>query len=320
MTEKSPDAVTAAVAQGPHVQTQINSDKQQNVSEYLAQIYSSYQAQLNNQQQRLSNGKLSEITPQEKVQNQAKEQQLDKSESQEHNQQPEPQQPKAIQDSQPGQKSDMVPDQRGSREAEDYALSVVQMLDQRRLNVDRLQIDVNGQIIFKMKDGDIDPHNTSITTEHTELIKQALGDPASLKGSVKITQGSQTLLHVKDGRVLIDSVGISKQSAKVKVKTPDSPSQGLYERFSEGVNRNGLQATQEIATNALKSGIQRDQVIDMLKAHDLSYQKLARAQGEKGADRLLEKMLETAEVKLMQEQMPQQQQAQQIKSSRSVKV
>lgn len=119
--------------------------------------------------------------------------------------------------------------------------------------------------------------------------------------------------------MLIDSVGISKQSAKVEVKTPDSPSQGLYERFSEGVSRNGLQATQEVAANALRAGIQRDQVIDMLKAHDPSYQKLSHAQGETRADRLLEKMVEGAEVKLMQEQMPQQRQSHEVKASRSVK-
>ncbi|CAA9569994.1 hypothetical protein AVDCRST_MAG81-1477 [uncultured Synechococcales cyanobacterium] len=186
--------------------------------------------------------------------------------------------------------------------------------------MDRLQIDVNGKTVFKMKDGDIDPRNTSITNEQTELIKKALSDPASLKGSVKISQGNQVLLHVRDGRVLIDGVGLSKQSAKVEVKTPESPSQGLYERFSEGVKPNGLQATKDIAANALEAGVKREQVLDMLKSHDPSYQKLTQAQGAKVAGQTLEKMVDAAGVKLMQEQMPQQQQSQQVKSSKPLKV
>lgn len=234
--------------------------------------------------------------------------------------QPEPQYIAPIHQSKPGLEPEMVPAPKSSREAEDYALGIVQSLDQRRLNVERLQIDVNGKTVFKMKDGDIDQSKTSITNEQTELIKKALSDPASLKGSLKISQGNQVLLHVKDGRVLIDGVGLSKQSAKVEVKTPESPSQGLYERFSQGVKPNGLQATKEIATNALKGGVKREQVMDMLKVHDPSYQNLTQAQGAKVAGQTLEKMVDAAEVKLMQEQMPQEQQSQQVKSSKSLKV
>ncbi|CAA9564634.1 hypothetical protein AVDCRST_MAG81-943 [uncultured Synechococcales cyanobacterium] len=239
---------------------------------------------------------------------------------QENGKQSEPQYIAPSQQSQPGLEPETVPTPKSSREAEDYALGIVQNLDQRRLNVDRLQIDVNGKTVFKMKDGDIDPRNTSITNEQTELIKKALSDPAALKGPVKISQGNQVLLHFKDGRVLIDGVGLSKQSAKVEVKTPESPSQGLYERFLEGVKPNGLQATKDIAANALKAGVKREQVLDMLKSHDPSYQKLTQAQGAKVAGQTFEKMVDAAEVKLMQEQMPQQQQSQQVKSSKSLKV
>lgn len=230
------------------------------------------------------------------------------------------QQPITIPDAKPGVAPEMVFTQKNSREAEDYALGIVQMLDQRRINVDRLQIDVNGQTIFKMRDGDIDQSKTSISDKHTELIKKALSDPASLNGSVKITQGNQVLLHVKDGRVLIDSAGLSKQSAKVEVQTPDSPSEGLYERFSKEVNSTGLQATKDIAANALKAGVKREQVIDMLKTHDPSYRKFASAQGENVATRTLSKMVDAAQAKLMQEQMPQQQQSQEVKTTKSLKV
>lgn len=293
--EKSPDVLSAAIAQGPYVQYHLNSDKQQNVSEYLAEVQKSYTA--------------AQGISQEQV-------------SKQHNSgnQPEPQQATSILNSKPEVGSEVVPARQSSREAEDYALGIVQMLDQRRINVDRLQIDVNGETVFKMRDGDIDPRKTSITSEQTELLKKALSDPASLNGTVKITQGNQVLLHVSDGRVLIDSAGLSKQSAKVEVTTPESPSKGLYERFSKEVNSKGLQATKDVAVNALKAGVKHEQVLDMLKAHDPSYQKLAQSQGEKVAERTFGKLVDDAEVKLMQEKMPQQQQSQEVKASKSVKV
>ncbi|MES1026208.1 hypothetical protein ABN584_25260 [Gloeocapsa sp. BRSZ] len=225
----------------------------------------------------------------------------------------------AVQKSQQLENTEMPSIQKNLREAEDYALGIVQMLDQRRLNVDRFQIDVNEQTVFKMRDGDLDTRNTKITDEHAELIKKALNDPASLNGSVKITQGNQVLLHVKDGRVIIDAVGLSKQSAKIEVNTPDSPSKGLYERFSKEVSGNGLQATKDIATNALKAGISREQVVDLLKTHDPSYQKLAQEQGMKVADQTLEKLVDTTQAKLVQEKMPQQP-LQQPKASKSKSV
>lgn len=319
MTEKSPEAVTAAIAQGPHVQNQLNSDKQQNVSTYLAQAHTQYNSQLNNQKLLLSNEVKPEIGTAQRNGQEVKtgEQSSNQVDPQSNDRHSELDLASTLQQS----KSELKPEvpQKNSREAEDYSLSVVQMLDQRRLNVDRLQIDVNGKTVFKMRDWDINQRKTSITNEQTELIKKALSDPASLKGSVKISQGSQVLLHVKDGRVLIDGVGLSKQSAKIEVKTPDSPSEGLYKRFSEGVNQNGLQTTQAIAANALKPRVKAEEVMGMLKAHDPSYQKLSRTQGEAGADRLLEKLVEAAEVKLMQEQMPHQQQSHEVRASRSVK-
>lgn len=220
----------------------------------------------------------------------------------------------------PGFGTENVTAIKSSREAEDYALGIAQLLDQRRINVDRLQIDVNGQTVFKLRDGDIDPSKTSINNEQTELLKKALSDPAALNGSVKITQGNQVLLHVKDGRVLIDSAGLTKQSAKVEIKTPDSPSEGLYERSSKNVNSNGLQATKEIALNALKAGVDRDQVVDLLKSRDPAYQKLAESKGKNVSDETLEKLVDSAQASLLQEQLPEQQQSQKVKTSKSAKL
>lgn len=291
--EMTPEQVANTVSQSPYVQNHLNSDKQL-VQDYLAQIQKSYAALPNIQQEQAS-----------KQSNNGK--------------QPEQQQTTAIPDAKLGAGYEMTTAQKSKREAEDYALSIVQMLDQRRINVDRLQIDVNDKTIFKMHDGNIDSRKTSINSEHTELIKKALNDPASLEGTVKITQGNQVLLHIRDGRVLIDSAGLTKQSAKIEIKNPDSPAKGLYERFSKEVNSNGLQATKDIAANALKAGVKHEQVLDLLKTHDPSYQKLANAQGEKVADRMLEKMVDSVQASQMQK-MPQQQESQQVKLTRSVKL
>jgi len=169
------------------------------------------------------------------------------------------------------------------REAEDYALSVVQSLEQRGINVSRLNININGEPVFAMKDGDIDRSRTEINGQQAELLRQALTDPASMKGSVKITQGSRVLVHIKDGRVLSDALGIVKESAKVDIKSK-SPDEGSYQRYSQGVNDLGLARSQQIALNAFKDGVSREQVVEMMKNHDPDYKDLIDKSGEKTAE------------------------------------
>ena len=132
-----------------------------------------------------------------------------------------------------------------------------------------------------------------------------------------MTQGNQVLLHVRDGRVLVDAVGLSKQSAKIEVKVPDSPIHALYERFSQGANGNGWQATKSIASNALKAGIERQQILNMLRERDPNYRKLATSQGEKAADRILEKIVDLNQVELARQN--NQQELKQEKAARAVK-
>lgn len=147
--------------------------------------------------------------------------------------------------------------QKSSTDAEDYALSVVQSLDQRRIDVDRLEIKVDGETVFGMKDGDIDKSKTAINDKQAELLKQALNDPASMKGSVRITQGKKVLLHVENGRVITDAVGITKESAKVDIKSPESVNEGLYKRHSEGVKDLGLAGSQPKNWASIPSIIKR---------------------------------------------------------------
>ena len=204
-----------------------------------------------------------------------------------------------------------------STAAEDYALSVVQSLDQRRIDVDRLEIKVNGEPVFAMKDGNIDRDKTEINDKQAELLKQALKDPTSFEGSVRITQGNKVLLHVENGRVITDSVGLTKESAKVEVESPESVNQGLYERYSQGVNQPGLAGSQKIAQNALEDGLERKQVIEMMKNHDPEYKKLADQSGDKMAQRTVVSEAEVNLAMRSQSQTEQQSQSQTASKSRS---
>ncbi len=179
-----------------------------------------------------------------------------------------------------------------SREASDYALGLAGQLSQRNLNIDRLDIKVNGQSVFKMNDGDLE--KSTINNEQAELIKKALKDPAALKGTVKITQGSQVLLHVKNGRILVDKARLTEQSAQVEVTSQ----KGLYDKYSQNVNSQGLQKTKEVAHNALKDGMDKKDVVNLLQNHDAASQDLLKQSGEEKGTQALNKIVDLEVTKL----------------------
>ena len=185
---------------------------------------------------------------------------------------------------------DLSLEPKGNPEAQDYILeNIVTALDQRRVDVDRLEISFNGQNIFKMRSGDV--AKSTVTDSQTELIKQALNDPASFKGSIKITNGRQVLLHVKDGQVLRDGLNLTKSSTKVEINS--APAE-LYDKYSQGVESKGLRATREVAVNALRSGVGQEQVKEIIKAKDLGYQNLAASTGINSANNTLDKIVRSA--------------------------
>lgn len=188
-----------------------------------------------------------------------------------------------------------------SMKAEDYVLSVVQTLDQSRINVDRLRIEVDGNTVFAMKDGKLDNGERKIDEKQAELLKTALKDPLSLKGTVTITKGSKVLLKVENGRVITDSLGLTKdESAKIDIKSPEPVSEEAYKRYSEGVKEQGLAGSQKIAENALNDGVGRDKVAEMMKNYNADYQKLANKTNDKTAE---VQVVAQAEVDIVQSQM-----------------
>lgn len=189
---------------------------------------------------------------------------------------------------------ELSPELKGNPEAQDYILeNIVTALDQRRVDVDRLEIDFNGQNIFKMRSGDV--ARSTVTDSQTELIKQALNDPASFKGSIKITNGRQVLLHVKDGQVLRDGLNLTKSSTKVEIKSAPAD---LYDKYSQGVETKGLRTTREVAVNAFTEGVGQEQVKEIIKAKDLGYQNLAATAGINSANNTLDKIVRSAEAEV----------------------
>ena len=191
-----------------------------------------------------------------------------------------------------------------SREAEDFALELATDLSQKNMKIDRLDIKVDDKSVFKMNDGELE--KSTINNEQAELIKKALKDPAALKGTVKITQGSQVLLHVKNGRVLVDKARLTEQSAQVEVTSQ----KGLYDKYSQGLNGQGLDKTKDVAKKALSDGMDKDDVVDLLKNNDSASQNLINQSGEQKGTQALNKMvdLEAAKLKTNNQQSSQQQQ------------
>ncbi len=203
---------------------------------------------------------------------------------------------------------------RYSAKAEEYALSLSQKLDQSNINIDRLQIKINDQIIFGMKNGDLDRKQTNISDKQAELIKQALNDPTSFEGSMKITQGSKVLLHIKDGKVLVDSARLVQQSAKVELNTPDLSAKQMYQQYSEGVNHEGLAKTKQTAMNAFQDGVSREDVTRILRTEDEGYKKLVSSAGEQLANKSLNQIVNSAIAKTKIKDNVQQQQVQKEKT------
>ena len=191
---------------------------------------------------------------------------------------------------------------KGSEEAENYILeNIVTALDQRRIDVNQLQINFDGQNIFKMNKGDV--ANSTVTNQQKELIEQALNDPASFKGSIKITNGGQVLLHVKDGQVIRDGLNITKPNTKVEISSAPGD---LYDKHAESVNSRGLKATKDVAVNALAAGIEPKQVKEIIESKDSAYADLQASSGKNSADRALNKIIASAEaeIRLKQQKQP----------------
>ncbi|MGR3280164.1 hypothetical protein ACSYAD_34495, partial [Acaryochloris marina NIES-2412] len=101
----------------------------------------------------------------------------------------------------------------------------VRKLEGTNADLTHLNVLLDGQQIFKMQNGRIQPTHGSLTQDKVDLIKAALNDPQNFKGSMVIRQGAKVLLNIKNGRILSDRAGLTTQglNAEVESSTEEKP-------------------------------------------------------------------------------------------------
>lgn len=104
--------------------------------------------------------------------------------------------------------------------AEDDLLeNFVRKLEERNVDVNHLNVLLDGRQIFKMQNGRIQPAHDSLSQEKVDLIKAALNDPQNFKGSMVIRYGAKVLLNVKNGRILSDRYGLTTQGLNAEIES-----------------------------------------------------------------------------------------------------
>lgn len=182
-----------------------------------------------------------------------------------------------------------------SEQAEDYVLrNLVDKLKQNRVEADRFVLTLNGEQIFKMNGSEVDK-STHMTEAHQKMLQQALEDPAAFGGNLKITVDGKTLLHIKDGRLLDNSMGLAKDSVKVAMDSPNAApenvSQGLWDKYGAG-QPNDVLGLSTAAKAAAKEGIKQADIRGMLRQS--SFYKEQAADNQKTADNLVKRTAKNA--------------------------
>jgi hypothetical protein len=177
------------------------------------------------------------------------------------------------------------------QEFQSFALDLKNKLAQRGVNVENFQIDYDGKQVFKSLANGADIRNSSMTKEAHDALKQIQSDYTNFKGEVKITAGGKTLLHVKNGELLHDAIGMAQSQAKVEVRSAENT---LYNNASRQVTSEGMQRLQDIGVNAFAGGAEKQQVMEALK-QDPSYKKQVDERGETYADTQLAAVVAAAQ-------------------------
>ena len=182
-----------------------------------------------------------------------------------------------------------------SEQAEDYVLrNLVDKLKQNRVEADRFVLTLNGEQIFKMNGSEVDK-STHMTEAHQKMLQQALEDPAAFGGNLKITVDGKTLLHIKDGRLLDNSMGLAKDSVKVAMDSPNAApenvSQGLWDKYGAG-QPNDVLGLSTAAKAAAKEGIKQADIRGMLRQS--AFYKEQAADNQKTADNLVKRTAKNA--------------------------
>ena len=147
-----------------------------------------------------------------------------------------------------------------------------------------------------------------LTPEHQNLLEKTLDDPTGLKGELKIDVNGETIFHVADGKLKIDSYGLaykqqlpslqpSKQAQAISSPLAFNPP-AAYNRYQQQSQAEStvptapasIGAYERIAQKALSDGLHVEQVKQVLKEGPF-HQTLALSLGEEDASRLTDHLL-----------------------------
>lgn len=132
------------------------------------------------------------------------------------------------------------------------------------------QINYNGEAFFKIENYVETKSVDSPESRHAaDMFQKALSDPSNVKGDVKISIGSQLLVHVEDGVVRLGQQFVKDNSIKVEVSSPEK---SLYDKYSNSVQSSGYEKTRQVAAVAFNAGKSVDEVREILM-NDPSFKK-----------------------------------------------
>jgi len=160
-------------------------------------------------------------------------------------------------------------------------------LDRNNFKTDNMSVSINGEAIFKMRNGEVDS-NIDASSEQLALLTKALKDYPSFDGEIELIVDGKTLLHVKDGVLINNTLGLAEKSAQVEVRseTPTSPSELLWKQYSKDLNPDDISSLNLVANDAISQGVAPDQVAAMLR-HAPSIQTYEAKHGEDKANSMV---------------------------------
>lgn len=210
--------------------------------------------------------------------------------------------------------------------ASDYFQGLASELSGKGIQADNMRMWMNGEEVFRLKDGQPDPNHTSISNEQMAQFKAALADPKNFQGTIELRQGNRLLLSIKDGKVF-DPTNKVSDALNLKMDTsPQTTTEGFYQKAAEGVkDPESVQGMTQIASNAIEMGHSQSEIKTMLMEHNPTIKEMVKKHGPEHANSVAQSTIQTAadnrlmnkpevkqELKQQQEQQQKQKQGQKI--------
>lgn len=150
-------------------------------------------------------------------------------------------------------------------------------------------------------------HNI-FTPKIQDLLQKSLDDPTGLKGELTIIVNEQTIFHIEDGELKVDSYGLAGKQQLTQPQTPKQAqtinsqatfdASAAYNRYQQeekgdskvSAEQPSIDAYERIAQKALNDGLSPEQTGQVLKQHPF-HQNLTLSIGQEQADRFSEHLV-----------------------------